>query len=385
MARTVGFFTDTTLCIGCKACEVACKEWNQLPGHAPRFGDGYDNTGQLDEQNWRHVQFHERTTAEGRGGLEHDERRLQALRAWRAAWRCVRPTPSSGRSSTPSTSSPSVCNGCRDCIAACPYHVIGFDEQSGLARKCTFCYDRLQANLTPACAKACPTESIKFGELSAMRDVAAARLNQLRGQGMSEARLYGDKEYGGLHALFLLTDKPEAYGLPERGERGAAEPQQRPRLPRLAGRRRCSASSARSSRSASAAGRSSAMPQHFVAPPQWEWYIVWYFFLGGHRRRRVPARDAPPAVRRPPRRRGRAARLPGQLPRDGHLPDLADARPRAAGSLLAHADRQPDVRAQLQVLVSDVGRGLGAPHLRRVLPPCPSWRRCGGAGGSPGG
>ena len=65
MARTVGFFTDTTLCIGCKACEVACKEWNQLPGHAARFGDGYDNTGQLDEQNWRYVQFHERSTPKG--------------------------------------------------------------------------------------------------------------------------------------------------------------------------------------------------------------------------------------------------------------------------------------------------------------------------------
>ena len=181
MARTVGFFTDTTLCIGCKACEVACKEWNQLPGHAPQFGDGYDNTGQLDEQNWRHVQFHERTTA--KGGV---------------AWNMMS----------------DVCNGCRDCIAACPYHVIGFDEASGLARKCTFCYDRLQANLMPACAKACPTESIKFGELGTMREVAGARLNQLRGQGMSEARLYGEKEYGGLHALFLLTDKPEAYGLP---------------------------------------------------------------------------------------------------------------------------------------------------------------------------
>src|SRR5262245_27162887 len=66
----------------------------------------------------------------------------------------------------------------------------------------------------PACAKACPTESIKFGELSTMREVAGARLNQLRAQGMSEARLYGDKEYGGLHALFLLADKPEAYGMP---------------------------------------------------------------------------------------------------------------------------------------------------------------------------
>jgi formate dehydrogenase iron-sulfur subunit len=109
---------------------------------------------------------------------------------------------------------PDVCNGCRDCIAACPYHVIGFNEQTGLAQKCTFCYSRLQANLIPACAKACPTESIKFGELSAMREVATTRVAQLRQQGMSEARLYGDKEYGGLHALFLLTDEPEVYGLP---------------------------------------------------------------------------------------------------------------------------------------------------------------------------
>jgi formate dehydrogenase iron-sulfur subunit len=205
MARTVGFFTDTTLCIGCKACEVACKEWNQLPGHAPQFGDGYDNTGQLDEQNWRHVQFHERTTAKG------DVCKHCAMAS------CMEVCPTNAIIRTEFDTvyiQPDVCNGCRDCIAACPYHVIGFDEASGLARKCTFCYDRLQANLMPACAKACPTESIKFGELGTMREVAGARLNQLRGQGMSEARLYGEKEYGGLHALFLLTDKPEAYGLP---------------------------------------------------------------------------------------------------------------------------------------------------------------------------
>ncbi len=180
---------------------------------------------------------------------------------------------------------PSVCNGCRDCIAACPYHVIGFDEASGLARKCTFCYDRLQANLTPACAKACPTESIKFGDLSTMRDVAAVRLNQLRGQGMSEARLYGDKEYGGLHALFLLTDKPEVYGLPN--AENAVLPSRnnvRSYLGSLATAvlGLVGAIIAFRDRGGSdRGGRSSAMPQHFVAPPQWEWYIVWYFFLGG--------------------------------------------------------------------------------------------------------
>ena len=213
MARTVGFFTDTTLCIGCKACEVACKEWNQLPGHAARFGDGYDNTGQLDEQNWRYVQFHERATP--KGGVAWNMMSDVCKHCALASCMEVCPTNAIIRTEFDTVYiQPDVCNGCRDCIAACPYHVIGFDETTGLARKCTFCYDRLQANLAPACAKACPTESIKFGDLSTMRDIAGVRLNQLRGQGMSEARLYGDKEYGGLHALFLLTDKPEAYGLP---------------------------------------------------------------------------------------------------------------------------------------------------------------------------
>jgi formate dehydrogenase iron-sulfur subunit len=213
MARTVGFFTDTTLCIGCKACEVACKEWNQLGGHAPRFGDGYDNTGQLDDQNWRYVQFHERTTA--KGGVAWSMMSDVCKHCAQAS--CMEVCPTNAIIKTEFDTvyiQPDVCNGCRDCIAACPFAVIGYDESSGLARKCTFCYDRLQANLVPACAKACPTESIKFGDLSAMRTAAAQRLTQVRGQGMSEARLYGETEYGGLHALFLLTDRPEAYRLP---------------------------------------------------------------------------------------------------------------------------------------------------------------------------
>src|SRR5216683_4632599 len=107
-----------------------------------------------------------------------------------------------------------VCNGCRDCISACPYGVIGFNSNTGTAQKCTFCYDRLQNNLKPACATACPTQSIKFGPLDEMRQTAAARLDTLHQQGMSQARIYGDKEYGGLHALFLITDKPEVYNLP---------------------------------------------------------------------------------------------------------------------------------------------------------------------------
>src|SRR5947209_13032507 len=215
MAKPVGFLTDTTLCIGCKACEVACKEWNGLPNNPLDFRGGYDNTGQLDHENWRHVRFLENASSNPDKPVAWSMMSDVCKHCANASCLEVCPTNAIIRTEFDTVYiQPSVCNGCRDCIAACPYHVIGFDEASGLARKCTFCYDRLQANLTPACAKACPTESIKFGDLDTMRQVAGARLNQLRGQGMSEARLYGDKEYGGLHALFLLTDKPEVYGLP---------------------------------------------------------------------------------------------------------------------------------------------------------------------------
>jgi formate dehydrogenase iron-sulfur subunit len=110
----------------------------------------------------------------------------------------------------------SVCNGCRNCIAACPYDVIDIDPQEDVARKCTLCYDRLQGGMEPACAKACPTESIQFGPLDELREKAERRLAQVHAQGTPEANLYGhdDKVYGGLHAFFLLMDKPEVYELP---------------------------------------------------------------------------------------------------------------------------------------------------------------------------
>jgi formate dehydrogenase iron-sulfur subunit len=204
---------DTTTCIGCKACEVACKEWNQLPGHPPKFLDSFDNTGKLDEQNWRHVQFIERGTPQGTvaWSMMSDVCKHCSLAS------CMEVCPTNAIIRTEFDTvyiQNDVCNGCRDCIAACPYNVIGFNEDTGLAQKCTFCYDRLQNNLVPACAKACPTESIKFGELNEMRQVAGERLKLLTAQGVPGAQLYGDKEYGGLHALFLLTDKPEAYKLP---------------------------------------------------------------------------------------------------------------------------------------------------------------------------
>lgn len=218
--RAYGFFTDTSVCIGCKACEVACKTWNELPGNAPVFGDGYDNTGGLDAQNWRHVEFIDNVPDETVG--------TGAGKAWlmmsdvckhcqHASCMEVCPTGAIIRTEFDSVYiQPDVCNGCRNCIAACPYDVIAQDEHKGVAQKCTLCYDRLQGGMEPACAKACPTESIQFGPVDELQAMARQRVDALHGQGITQARLYGDDDsvYGGLNAFFLLMDKPEAYRLP---------------------------------------------------------------------------------------------------------------------------------------------------------------------------
>jgi len=220
MAEAVGFFTDTSVCIGCKACEVACKEWNQLPGNKPAFLDSFDNTGKLDAQNFRHVAFYEKVpdtpeaTGNGQAWLMFSD---VCKHCQHASCMEVCPTGAIIRTEFDTVFiQQDVCNGCRMCISACPFGVIGFSEESGTVHKCTFCYDRLQNGLMPACAKACPTQAIQFGPLPEMYKKADARLAQLQAQGNTQARLYGrdDKVYGGLNAFFLLMDKPEVYGLP---------------------------------------------------------------------------------------------------------------------------------------------------------------------------
>jgi len=227
MAATVGFFTDTSLCIGCKACEVACKEWNQLQGNEPKFlADSFDNTGRLDAQNWRHVKFIERLPSASAPEVAQP---LAGGQAWlmmsdvckhctHASCLEVCPTNAIVRTEFDTVYiQQDVCNGCRNCISACPYGVIGFNDQTGTVHKCTMCYDRLQANMTPACAKVCPTQSIQFGNLADLQQVADKRLTTLHQGGFTQAQLYGRDEsvYGGLHAFFLLMDGPETYGLPD--------------------------------------------------------------------------------------------------------------------------------------------------------------------------
>jgi formate dehydrogenase iron-sulfur subunit len=218
--RAYGFFTDTSVCIGCKACEVACKQWNELPGNEPSFLDGFDNTGSLDSQNWRHVAFIDNvpdqtmTPGQGKAWLMMSD---VCKHCQHASCMEVCPTGAIIRTEFDSVFiQPDVCNGCRNCIAACPYNVIGTDEHNGVAQKCTLCYDRLQGGMEPACAKACPTQSIQFGPVDELRERANMRLSDLHDQGVDEARLYGhdDAVYGGLNAFFLLMDEPEVYQLP---------------------------------------------------------------------------------------------------------------------------------------------------------------------------
>ncbi|MEW6297802.1 MAG: 4Fe-4S dicluster domain-containing protein [Thermodesulfobacteriota bacterium] len=220
MAEPVGFYTDTTVCIGCKACEVACKEWNHLPatrgGQNTLSGDSYDNTRRLDGIHWRHVKFIEQfgpDRGHGRWLMMSDV----CKHCVQAGCLEICPTGAIIRTEFDTVVIQSdVCNGCRACIAACPFGVIDVNPVSNTAQKCTLCYDRLRAGLEPACSKACPTDSIQFGPISELRRRAEARLGQLHAQGESRASLYGadDRILGGLNSFYLLVDDPQVYGLP---------------------------------------------------------------------------------------------------------------------------------------------------------------------------
>ena len=220
MAEAMGFYTDTTVCIGCKACEVACKNWNQLParegGQPELSGNSYDNTVRLSGTTWRHVKFIEQfeTPYNGRWLMMSDV----CKHCVQAACLEVCPTGAIIRTEFDSVVIQSdVCNGCRACIGACPFGVIDINEVSGTAQKCTLCYDRLGVGLEPACSKACPTDSIQFGPISELRQRADARVGQLKAAGENRAYLYGadpDGALGGLNAFYLLVDEPEVYGLP---------------------------------------------------------------------------------------------------------------------------------------------------------------------------
>ena len=229
---SLGFLTDATLCIGCKACEVACKQWNELPLDNLGFtGNSYDNTGDLGATTWRHVAFVERL--DDGGG-----QRPTTLPPFQSHWlmvsdvckHCVEagcliacPTGAIVRTEFDTVFiQQDIRNGCGYCLPACPFGVPALDPSKGTARKCTLCYDRLKDGLEPACAKSCPTDSIVFGPVAELRARARERVSALRERGVASAYVYGDEQIGGtggidgLNALFVLTAPPEVYNLPAR-------------------------------------------------------------------------------------------------------------------------------------------------------------------------
>ena len=225
MSQRMGFFTDTSICIGCKACEVACKEWNSVPDDGYNLlGLSYDNTGGLGASTWRHVAFIEQTKPAGEQstGARDDLRWLMSSdvckHCTQAGCLDVCPTGALFRTEFGTVVvQEDICNGCGYCVPACPFGVIDRRESDGRAWKCTLCYDRIGDGQMPACAKACPTESIQFGPLDELRERAQGRVDQLVAAGVTDARLYGDDPgdgVGGTGAMFLLLDEPEVYGFP---------------------------------------------------------------------------------------------------------------------------------------------------------------------------
>ena len=220
-----GFFTDTTLCIGCKACEVACKQWNQLPDDGFLFPECRTTTRFISARP-RGVTWHS-SSALCRLHPQHDGA-FSWLFSSDVCKHCARagclescPTGAIIRTEFGAVYvQPDICNGCGYCIVNCPFGVIDRREEDGRAWKCTLCYDRLREDMMPACAKACPTESIQFGDLEDLAGTGRTSASKnctkrawmsllIRGETLKE-----QPGTEGLNAFFLLVDKPEVYNLP---------------------------------------------------------------------------------------------------------------------------------------------------------------------------
>ena len=242
----MGFFTDTTLCIGCKACEVACKQWNELPVRRRRAAARATPTttpaasarrpGGTCASSSSRAGRGERGARPRASVASRPRRRRAAGLDWlfmsdvckhctNAGCLDVCPTGAIIRTEFDTVVvQQDVCNGCGYCIPACPFGVIDRDPDDGRAAKCTLCYDRLKDGLEPACAKACPTDSIQFGPYDELRRGAERRVATLHERGVERRlplrrrRRARRRVAGGLGAFFLLTEPPERYGLPAQAD-----------------------------------------------------------------------------------------------------------------------------------------------------------------------
>ncbi|WP_243029592.1 4Fe-4S dicluster domain-containing protein [Thermus altitudinis] len=205
---------DASRCIGCKACQVACKQWNDLEAENTKNYGSYANPPKLTAHTWISMRFYEGLRPNG--DPYFDFIRVACMHCTNAP--CVGACPVGAmahREGGVVTVDERTCIGCRACVQACPYGAVHFDEAHGVVQKCTMCYDRIAHGDRPACVKACPTDALTFGSYGEIRAMAEERVRVLKERGHARANVYGLGELGGTHVLYVLTDHPSQYDLPK--------------------------------------------------------------------------------------------------------------------------------------------------------------------------
>lgn len=203
---------DTTLCTACRGCQVACKQWNEMPGLRTKQWGSYQNPPDLQWNTWTLMRFQEHKNADGK--FRWLFRKDGCMHCTDAA--CVKVCPSGSLYYTPMKTAginKEKCIGCKECISACPFNIPRYDAKTDKVYKCDLCYSRLLENIPPACVKSCITGALSIGPKEEMIEKAYARAEKLGG----DANVYGDKFVGGTHVMYVLSEKPAVYDeLPER-------------------------------------------------------------------------------------------------------------------------------------------------------------------------
>jgi len=208
---------DTQRCSACRGCQVACKEWNEREATTTVFTGSYENPKTLSANTWIRMRFNEVVRD---GKLSWLFTRNSCLHCTHASCAIVCPV----KAIEPTAEgfihiNQEWCIGCGACVQSCPFHIPHLDHEGGTAMKCQACttvgLNRLTAGAEPACVKSCPPDALTYGNRDELVATGQQRVAALKAKGKTNAYLYGEKELGGLHVMYVLDDSPSVYGLPE--------------------------------------------------------------------------------------------------------------------------------------------------------------------------